>query len=91
MLTGRSFYCAGSINWIANLRTKSQTLTGQNSFIPAKLPPVLSKLIDLYLVKIIPFKKRLAELLLPESAVSITLEYFCVQQGIRVDAEDFHK
>jgi len=73
------------------LHTKSQNITGQDSFIPAKLPPVLSKLMDLYLVKIIPFKKRLAELLLPESAVSITLDYLCVQQGRHVEAEDFCK
>jgi len=42
-------------------------------------------------VKIIPFKKRLAELVLQESAVSTTLDYFCVQEGSRVDAEDFRK
>lgn len=59
-IRGRSLFRDGKDIWIVTRRTKTESITGKESFIPTKCHPRLSRVLEKYLIIIRPLERELA-------------------------------
>ncbi len=59
-IRGRGLFRDGNDIWIVTRRTKTESVTGKESFIPTKCHPRLSRALEKYLIIIRPLERELA-------------------------------
>lgn len=77
--------------WLVVRRVKSETISGHESFIPARLPPVLQLQLERYLLLVLPLHRTLACLHYGGKAAKVYDEFLWVSRGERITAEDFRQ
>lgn len=86
-IRGRGLFRDGKDIWIVTRRTKTEGVTGKESFIPIKCHPRLTRALEKYLLIIRPLEKELAYLLNGKEAYQIYSRNLWIQ-GCKITTED---
>ncbi|KIJ39980.1 hypothetical protein M422DRAFT_257290 [Sphaerobolus stellatus SS14] len=73
--------------WTADRRLKTEGITDTDSFIPAKCPPQLSRILERYILLVRPFETTLVQIVHGQTdpgAVQLTSQFLCIQEGQKV-------
>ena len=86
-IRGRALFRDGKDIWIVTRRTKTEGVTGKESFIPIKCHPRLTQALEKYLLIIRPLEKELAYLLNGKEAYQIYSRNLWIQD-CKITTED---
>lgn len=90
-MRGRNLFRDGDGIWLVNRRLKTETQVGQESFIPTKCYPRLSRLLEQYFLVIRPLEKELAYHVYGKQSSKIYSEYLWVREGRKMTARGMYK
>lgn len=91
MIRGRNLFNDGEDIWLVNRRTKTETQVGKESFIPTKIYPHLSRLLEQYFLVIRPLEKELAYHVYGKTSGQIYSEYMWVEGGKKLTSGSMYK
>ena len=89
-IRGRHLFRDRKDIWVVNRRTKTEGVTGKESFIPKKCHPRLSRALEKYLLIIRPLEKELSYQLYGKEAYQSYSRNLWIQNGKKVTEDDMY-